>query len=232
MSRKYRSARGKSVDLDRVLSDNENVRAAGNMNINARGDTIDSDNNIIQSRNDRVKNAYRKQHKSVVHDDAVPTSKRDAERLAQAAAKLEAEKPVTQRIAEEYQQEKQTVAKPEPKPAADIPQPKEVEEPEAVINPITESIGERAAPAPKQPATQEVTEVPQTQAQPAPVAPEPQAVTDVPVDTKDNVQMKAESVPKGKGGLAAAIAKARESKQELMKTERQQARESSGVKRI
>ena len=232
MARKYRSARGKSVDLDRVLSDNENVRAAGNMNVNARGDTIDSENNTIQSRNDRVKNTYRKQHKSVAHDDAVPTSKKHARKLADAIAAAEAKKPATQRIVEHYQHENQTVATPEPKPAADIPQPKEVEQPEAVINPITESIGERAAPAPKQPATQEVVEVPQTQAQPAPVAPEPQVVTDVPVNTEDNVQMKAESVPKGKGGLAAAIAKARESKQELMKTERQQARESSGVKRI
>ena len=57
---KYVSAMGKVVDMNALRSKNEKVRAVGNMNVNARGDTIDSNDNIIQDNTKRVNQQYMK----------------------------------------------------------------------------------------------------------------------------------------------------------------------------
>ena len=45
MTRKiYKSAMGKTVDMGSLLLRNEQTRAVGNMNVNARGDRLDSNN--------------------------------------------------------------------------------------------------------------------------------------------------------------------------------------------
>ena len=179
MAKQYRTARGKGIDLSQILNDNEFTRAVGNMNVNARGDVLDSQNKTIQPRNDRVKNQYRKQHKTVVADDIVPTSKKHAAKLAaQRKAEMSAHDiaaQYTERLEEKMQQQEEMV----------------IVTPPPVVNP-------------------------------EPVAEEPTAVP-APVTEQSTTP---------KGGLAAAIAKARESKQELMKTPRQQARETTGVKKI
>jgi hypothetical protein len=46
MSR-MRSAIGKEIDMSALASKHEHVRAAGNMGVNARGDVIDSKNQVI-----------------------------------------------------------------------------------------------------------------------------------------------------------------------------------------
>jgi hypothetical protein len=51
---KHRSAMGKMVDMNALRAKNEKVRAVGNMNVNARGDTIDSNDNVIQDNTKRV----------------------------------------------------------------------------------------------------------------------------------------------------------------------------------
>ena len=56
----YRTAQGKIVDMSQLASKNEKVRAVGNMNVNARGDIIDSHNKIIQDNTKRVKSSYQK----------------------------------------------------------------------------------------------------------------------------------------------------------------------------
>lgn len=56
----YRSAQGKMVDMSVLAAKNEKVRAVGNMNVNARGDVIDENNNIIKDNTKRVKNSYQK----------------------------------------------------------------------------------------------------------------------------------------------------------------------------
>ena len=43
----YKSAMGKPVDLGSLILENENIRAVGNMNVNARGDVLDSANQEI-----------------------------------------------------------------------------------------------------------------------------------------------------------------------------------------
>jgi hypothetical protein len=62
MTRKiYKSAMGKTVDLGALLLQNEQVRAVGNMNINARGDVVDSNNRVIDQKSRQVQRQYRNQ---------------------------------------------------------------------------------------------------------------------------------------------------------------------------
>lgn len=56
----YRSAQGKAVDMSQLVAKNEKVRAVGNMNVNARGDILDSHNRVIKDNTKRVKNSYQK----------------------------------------------------------------------------------------------------------------------------------------------------------------------------
>ena len=167
MAKTYRTAKGKNVDLGSILNQNEDVRAVGNMNVNARGDLIDSQNKTIERKNKQVQKQYRKQISNRVTDDVVYSSKRAAE-AAQNAASIAAEyankEPVrTQKLVEAPTEEAVSVAPPAP-----------------TVDPAVEAIEE----------------------------------------------------PQAKGGLAAAIAKARQVKQEPLKSPRQQARDSSGVKKI
>lgn len=55
----YRTAQGKTVDLGALILQNENVRAVGNMNVNARGDLLDSTNQTIDKKNLQVQRQYK-----------------------------------------------------------------------------------------------------------------------------------------------------------------------------
>ena len=69
MTRKvYRTAQGKIVDLGALQLRNENVRAVGNMKVNARGDLIDSTNRPIDSRNRQVARQYSRQTTNVTNE--------------------------------------------------------------------------------------------------------------------------------------------------------------------
>lgn len=57
----YRTAQGKSIDMGKLVLQNENVRAVGNMNVNAKGDIVDHDNNIISSKPAQVNRQYNRQ---------------------------------------------------------------------------------------------------------------------------------------------------------------------------
>jgi hypothetical protein len=158
MTRKqYRTAQGKIVDLGAIQLQNEHVRAVGNMNVNARGDTIDSKGNTIDSRNRQLNRQYNRQVTAPVSDTPLPSSRRAARQQAEA-------------------------------------------------DPV-----ETAPP---------------TQSDLEPVA----------VDTADTVEpTSAEETTVNAtegGGLAAAIAKARSIKQEPLKTPKQQAQETPGVRKI
>jgi len=49
-SKVYRSAQGKSIDLGTIMLQNETVRAVGNMKVNARGDKLDNNNRVIETK--------------------------------------------------------------------------------------------------------------------------------------------------------------------------------------
>jgi hypothetical protein len=57
----YKTAQGKTIDLGALLLQNETVRAVGNMNVNARGDLLDSNNQVIDQKNRQVQRQYNRQ---------------------------------------------------------------------------------------------------------------------------------------------------------------------------
>jgi hypothetical protein len=82
-SKVYKSAMGKTVDMGSLLLQNEQVRAVGNMNVNARGDRLDSNNQVVEPKNRQVQRRYNKQ--TNVSDGPAATSTREVKQ-AQAAA--------------------------------------------------------------------------------------------------------------------------------------------------
>jgi hypothetical protein len=56
----YRTAQGKTLDMAALVSKNETARAVGNMKVNARGDTIDSEGNVIVPVTEKVADSYAK----------------------------------------------------------------------------------------------------------------------------------------------------------------------------
>jgi hypothetical protein len=57
---KYRTAQGKVVDMSQLAAKNEKTRAVGNMNVNARGDTIDGQGRIILPVTKKVGEKYQR----------------------------------------------------------------------------------------------------------------------------------------------------------------------------
>lgn len=57
----YKSANGKQVDMGKIVLQNEQERAVGNMKVNARGDLIDDNNRIISTKPEQVQRQYNKQ---------------------------------------------------------------------------------------------------------------------------------------------------------------------------
>ena len=57
----YKTAQGKTVDMGRLALQNENVRAVGNMKVNARGDIVDDMNRVISKKTDQVQKQYNNQ---------------------------------------------------------------------------------------------------------------------------------------------------------------------------
>ena len=142
----YRTATGKKVDMGALLLRNEDVRAVGNMGVNAKGDLISNNNKAVVARNEAVNKQYRKQIKNQVVD--TPASVSNVTTKRQEPEKIEG-----------------------------------LDEP--VVTPKTVA----EAPAPK-------------------------------------------TEKKATGGLASAIAKARQVEQSKLKTPRQETRETKGVKKI
>ena len=69
--RKYRTARGKTVDFGAMLANNETVPALGNMNVNARGDEILPDGTIIKTR-DQVMKEYHNLNTMIPTESDIP----------------------------------------------------------------------------------------------------------------------------------------------------------------
>ena len=65
----YRTAQGKELDMGRLLLKNENVRAVGNMGVNAKGDIIDHANRVISSKPQQVNRQYNRETSQDQRDD-------------------------------------------------------------------------------------------------------------------------------------------------------------------
>jgi hypothetical protein len=73
----YRTAQGKMVDLGSLQLRNENVRAVGNMGVNARGDLVDSYNRPIDPKTQQVSRQYQKQTTNVQNQSTHATKSKD-----------------------------------------------------------------------------------------------------------------------------------------------------------
>ena len=60
-SKVYKTAMGKTVDLGALVLQNEQVRAVGNMGVNAAGDLVDGSNQVINARAKQVQRQYQRQ---------------------------------------------------------------------------------------------------------------------------------------------------------------------------
>ena len=57
----YKTAQGKTIDMGKLMLQNEHVRAVGNMNVNARGDVLDGNDQVIASKANQVQKHYARQ---------------------------------------------------------------------------------------------------------------------------------------------------------------------------
>ena len=82
----YRTAMGKSVDMNALRSKNEKTRAVGNVkNLNARGDTIDPQGRIIKPVTAKVTDGYSK----TVGNRSAQVTKRPAQKIQPDKPKFE-----------------------------------------------------------------------------------------------------------------------------------------------
>lgn len=58
MASKYRTAQGRTLDMTALAAKNEKARAVGNMKVNARGDTIDSEGKVVIPVTEKVATNY------------------------------------------------------------------------------------------------------------------------------------------------------------------------------
>lgn len=84
----YRSANNRTVDMETLRLKNENVRAVGNMGVNARGDRIDNNNKTVDARTRRVARQYKKQTNVV--DEPVAATVEEAKNVSQYVSENEA----------------------------------------------------------------------------------------------------------------------------------------------
>lgn len=100
MQKVYRTAQGKVVDFGAMAVKNEKVRAVGNMAVNARGDKIDNQDNIIATRSQQVNKHLNRQTNASA--GAIPSSNR-----AQQAADAEQQRMAEQNKVEQARQARQ-----------------------------------------------------------------------------------------------------------------------------
>jgi len=201
----YKSAMGRVVDMGTLMLENEHTRAVGNMNVNARGDLLDSSNRIVETKNRQVAKHYQRQ-------------------VAAPANHL----PTTSTQAAKKQQSQRNAAK--EKVAKDTPAPVKPRAVKVVNESVLDAYNDERLVSnyDKMQAAESATEdVPDIESMDELAEFE----ADIPELTEDPVVM-TEKVAVPRGGLAAAIARTQSVKQELMKTPRQLAQNKPGVNKI
>jgi protein involved in temperature-dependent protein secretion len=116
-SKVYRTAQGKIVDLGALEVQNEHVRAVGNMNVNARGDKLDADGNIISTRSQQVNRNLNRTTNATA--GPIPTSSRTQKEDAAAIRAAEQAK-IEQARAQRQALREQGTAPPVEPPAAGL----------------------------------------------------------------------------------------------------------------
>jgi hypothetical protein len=86
----YRTAQGKLIDFGALEAQHQHVRAVGNMNVNARGDKLDADGNVISTRAEQVNRNLNRTTNAV--PGPIPTSNQNQKEAAIAARIADQEK--------------------------------------------------------------------------------------------------------------------------------------------
>jgi hypothetical protein len=201
----YKSAMGRVVDMGALMLENENTRAVGNMNVNARGDVLDSANRVVETKNKQVAKHYQRQVAAPANH--LPTTS------TQAAKKQQSQKKSA----------KEKVAKDTPAPA----KPRAVK----VVNESVLDVynDERLV------SNYDKIQAVETTAEDVPDIESMDELAEFEAAIPELTQapeVLPEKVAIPRGGLAAAIARTQSVKQELMKTPRQLAQNKPGVNKI
>ena len=114
----YKSAMGKTVDLGALILENENTRAVGNMNVNARGDVLDSSNKVIDTKTRQVQRQYKKQATNT--SIMAPTTSTRVARQQKVEPIVEEEDPIIE-IEEELPNEEVNEIRTQPEPVEEQP---------------------------------------------------------------------------------------------------------------
>jgi ribosome assembly protein YihI (activator of Der GTPase) len=114
-SKVYRTAQGKIVDLGALQAQNEHVRAVGNMQVNARGDRIDANGQVISTRAQQVNRNLDRTTTAV--PEPVPRARTEADLAADRAAQ---EEKLQKARAHRQALREQGVAPPVEQPAAGL----------------------------------------------------------------------------------------------------------------
>ena len=56
--RMYRTMQGRYIDIEKLRGANEDARAVGNMNVNARGDVLSRSGQVVETKQEVVKKYY------------------------------------------------------------------------------------------------------------------------------------------------------------------------------
>jgi hypothetical protein len=114
----YRTAQGKIVDFGALEVQNEHVRAVGNMNVNARGDKLDADGNIISTRAQQVNRNLDRTTNTA--SGPIPTSSRAQKEDAATAIRAAEQEKIEKARAQRHALREQGVAPPVEQPAAGL----------------------------------------------------------------------------------------------------------------
>ena len=114
----YRTAQGKIVDLGALEVQNEHVRAVGNMNVNARGDKLDANGNVISTRSQQVNRNLNRTTNATA--GPIPTSSRAQKEEDSAAIRAAEQEKIEKARAQRQAAREQGVAPPVEQPAAGL----------------------------------------------------------------------------------------------------------------
>jgi hypothetical protein len=117
-SKVYRTAQGKIVDLGALEVQNEHVRAVGNMNVNARGDKLDADGNVISTRSQQVNRNLNRAVNTAA--GPIPTSSRAQKEADDAAVRAAEQEKIEKARAQRQAARDQGAAPPVEQPAAGL----------------------------------------------------------------------------------------------------------------
>jgi hypothetical protein len=94
----YKSAMGRAVDMGALMLAGEQIRAVGNMNVNARGDLIDGTNRVVEPKSKQVQKLYQQQVSAA--PTVVPTTSTRAAKKQHAQKKVakDTARPVKEKI--------------------------------------------------------------------------------------------------------------------------------------